>query len=97
MNKSYIKEEYLIQSLRQGDEKAYVFLLDSYHHSLCIYAYNLTRDQDRAEDIVQNVFMRTWELHDRLKVDFSIKSFLYRSVYDEFIDQYRKKEICCRT
>lgn len=92
MGKSFKKDKYLIKRLRKGDEKAYVFLMDSYHHRLCIYAYSLVRDKDQAADIVQNVFMRTWELRDRLKVKFSIKSFLYRSVYNEFIDQYRKRK-----
>lgn len=89
--KSFKKEKYLIKRLRKGDEKAYTFLLEAYHHRLCIYAYSLIRDHDHAQDIVQNVFMRTWELRERLKLKFSIKSFLYRSVYNEFIDQYRKQ------
>lgn len=92
MNKSFKKEKHLINGLRKGDEKAYIFLMDSYHHRLCIYAYSLVRDHDQAADIVQNVFMRTWELREKLKVKFSIKSFLYRSVYNEFVDQFRKRK-----
>ena len=92
MSKSFKKGKYLIEHLRNGDEKAYVHLVDVYHHQLCIYAYSLVRDKDQAADIVQNVYMRTWDLRDRLKVDFSIKNFLYRSVYNEFIDHYRKQK-----
>jgi RNA polymerase sigma-70 factor (ECF subfamily) len=82
----------LIDALINGDSKAYTYLVDTYHHKLCVYAHGLTHDHDIAEDIVQNVFIRTWKKRDRLKTDFSIKSFLYKSVYNEFIDQYRKQK-----
>ena len=82
----------LIQNLKNGDEKAYEYLVDTYHHRLCVYANSLVNDNDHAEDIVQNVFIRTWERRHNLKSNFTIKSFLYKSVHNEFIDQYRKKK-----
>ncbi|MGS2738226.1 RNA polymerase sigma factor [Sinomicrobium sp. M5D2P17] len=82
--------EKLIKQLKKGNEQAFSQLVDKYHHSLCIYARSLSHDPYKAEDIVQNVFLKTWEQRKRLKPDFSIKNFLYRSVYNEFIDQYRK-------
>ncbi|WP_373517955.1 RNA polymerase sigma factor [Pricia sp.] len=82
----------LINQLKQGNEKAYAYLVDTYHHCLCDYANSLVHDKYQAEDIVQNVFIRTWERRDYLKTEFRIKSFLYRSVHNEFIDQYRKRK-----
>lgn len=92
MDKSFKTEENLIVHLQNGDENAFSFLLEKYHHQLCIYAKCLTKDHDQAEDIVQNVFIRTWELRERLNDKLSLKSFLYRSTYNEFIDQYRKRK-----
>lgn len=89
---NYTNNEILIKRLKKGDEKAYAFLLDEYYHRLCVYANSLVKDHDKAEDIVQNVFLKTWEQRERLKSDFSIKSFFYKSVYNEFIDQYRKNQ-----
>src|SRR5690606_15097160 len=82
-----------IDALRSGDSKAYTMLVDIYHHKLCIYAYNLINDKQAAEDIVQNVFIRTWKNRNRLKCDFEIRSFLFKSVYNEFIDEYRKQKL----
>lgn len=79
-----------LKSLKNGDSKAYTFLVDTYHHKLCLYAFSLTNDHDLSEDIVQNVFIRIWEVRKKLKDEFNFKSYLYRSVYNEFIDQYRK-------
>lgn len=88
----YSDNDVLIESLRSGDEKAFTYLIDNYHHRLCIYANSLIKNVYSAEDIVQNVFVRTWEQRSRLRPNHSIKSFLYKSVYNEFIDQYRKNQ-----
>lgn len=93
MNNLYLDNKKLISALKKGDSKAYTFLVDTYHHKLCVYVCSLTNDKDLAEDIVQNVFIRTWKKRDKLKDEFSIKNFLYRSVYNEFIDGYRKQKM----
>ena len=88
----YNDNDVLLESLRSGDEKAFTYMIDNYHHRLCVYANSLIKNAYTAEDIVQNVFVRTWEQRGRLKPNHSIKSFLYKSVYNEFIDQYRKNQ-----
>ncbi|MFD2943444.1 RNA polymerase sigma factor [Flavobacterium notoginsengisoli] len=82
----------LIESLKNGDEMAYTYLIDTYHHKLCVYANSLVKNIYSAEDIVQNVFIKVWEQRTRLKADHSLKSFLYKLAYNEFIDLYRKNQ-----
>lgn len=92
MQEVYSDNIQLIHALKTGDPKAYTFLVNTYHHKLCIYAYSFTHDHNLSEDIVQNVFMRIWNKRKNLKEDFVIISFLYKSVYNEFIDQYRSQK-----
>ena len=92
MQKNFKNDTDFIKSLKNGEPKAYSYLVDSFHHKLCIYVFGLTNDYDYSEDIVQNVFINIWKKRKQLKDDFSIKNYLYRSVYNEFIDQYRKKK-----
>tara|TARA_R110002073_G_scaffold295704_1_gene461630 strand:+ start:11011 stop:11610 length:600 start_codon:yes stop_codon:yes gene_type:complete len=80
----------LIIGLKKGNVKAYSFLVNCYNHKLCVYANSLINDNALAEDIVQNVYIKIWKKRHYLKPDFSMKSFLYKSVYNEYIDQYRK-------
>lgn len=82
----------LMIGLIRGEEIAYSLMVDYFHHKLCVYANSLTNNSEQAEDIVQNVFIRTYEKRKRLSPDKSLKSYLYRSVYNEFIDQYRKQQ-----
>jgi RNA polymerase sigma-70 factor (ECF subfamily) len=92
MQEVYSDNIQLIHALKMGDPKAYTFLVNTYHHKLCVYAYSFTHDHNLSEDIVQNVFMRIWNKRQNLKSDFVITSFLYKSVYNEFIDQYRSQK-----
>ncbi|MFS4466493.1 RNA polymerase sigma factor [Maribacter sp. 2210JD10-5] len=80
----------LVNSLKNGEEKAYLYLLDQYHRRLYAYAMTLVNDHAIAEDIVQNVFLKTWQFRKKLSSEFSIQSFLYRSIYNEFINTYKK-------
>lgn len=84
--------KYLAQQLKEGKEVAYDFLMDNYYKSLCGYAYSLTNDIYLSEDIVQNVLLRIWNKRDKINPDLSIKSYLYKSVYNEFIDTNRKEK-----
>ncbi|GBF21660.1 MULTISPECIES: RNA polymerase sigma factor [Arenibacter] len=86
----HLKNQYLAERLISGDCKAYDFLMDTYYQSLCAYAQSLCHDHALAEDIVQNVFVKIWVKRKKINPDFSIKSYLYKSVYNEFISQYRK-------
>lgn len=82
--------DFLVEQLKKGDEKAYMYLLSHYHKRLCAYAQTLINDHSQAEDIVQNVFLKTWRFRKKLDRYFSVQSFLYKSVYNEFLSTYRK-------
>ncbi len=89
---SFDNNRILIESLISGEEKAYVFLLNKFHRQLYGYALTLIHDQAMAQDIVQNVFLKTWKSRKKLNPQFSIQSFLYKSVYNEFINVYQKNK-----
>ncbi|WP_290207051.1 RNA polymerase sigma factor [Winogradskyella bathintestinalis] len=76
--------------LKKGDEMAFAHLMELFHNRLCIYSYNLCKDYDEAKDIVQNVFLNLWERREYIEEISSLKNFLYKSVYNNFINHYRK-------
>lgn len=92
MKTRYSINNQLIASLKEGDERAYHYLVEQFHHPLCVYANSLVNNHGQAEDIVQNVFIRTWVKRDNLHPEYSIRSYLYKSVFNEFIDQYRRQQ-----
>ncbi|MEP1489448.1 MAG: sigma-70 family RNA polymerase sigma factor [Algibacter sp.] len=92
MTKDFFDNKFLIESLIKEDEKAYSFLVDAYHKKLFAYAFSLTKNHSSSQDIVQNVFLKTWEFRKKLNSSHSIKSFLYKSVYNEFVNRYHKNK-----
>ncbi len=87
----FSNQKKLIKHLKKGNTGAYSYLVDLHYKKLCDYASNLARDNFKSEDIVQNVITRMWVNRKKLSPDISIKNYLYKSVYNEFIDQYRKE------
>ncbi|WP_308991099.1 RNA polymerase sigma-70 factor [Mariniflexile litorale] len=82
----------LATQLKLGNTKAYDFLMETYYKSLCRYAFTLTHDKGKAEDIVQNVFVKVWMNKKNINSHFIIKNYVYKSVYNQFIDQFRKNK-----
>lgn len=82
----------LIQCLKKGDQKAYTYIIDHYFEKLCVYAYNLSRNKAIAEDTVQNCLLKIWEKRAQLDDTLSLKSYLFKVVYNEFIDIYRRNK-----
>lgn len=90
MEKRFSNQKKLIKHLKKGNTAAYTYLVELYYEKLCDYAKNLARDDYKSEDIVQNVIVRMWQQREKLNSNISIKNYLFKSVYNEFVDQYRK-------
>ena len=86
----YNDEKLLLEGLKLGEEKAYVFLVDRYNQRLFGYALTLTNYYCMAEDIIQNVFFAIWKRRKKLFIQSSLQNYLFKSVYNEFVNQYKK-------
>lgn len=94
MNTSFSNNDFLKNALANGEKEAFQYLMEKFFKKLCAYAFSLCHDKLQAEDIVQNVFLKLWKNKERITKVKRLSSFLYRSVYNEFIDQYRQtKEV----
>ncbi|MEX0314613.1 MAG: RNA polymerase sigma factor [Allomuricauda sp.] len=80
-----VEKEILTIGLRKGDETAYKNLYKAYYESLVRYCHTLTNDLQRAEDVVQNVLIKIWLNRDKIEITTSLKSYLYRAVFNEFV------------
>lgn len=86
----YTDKVILVQQLKKGDEKAYLHLQKTYHSRLYAYAISLINDRAMAHDMIQNVFLKTWDFRHRLDENYSIQSFLFKSLYNETINYNQK-------
>jgi len=88
-----LKKDFLfVEKLKKGDYDAYTLLMNDYYKNLCGYANLFTKDPTKSEDIFQNVFVKLWVYRKNIDSNIPIKRYLQKSVYNEFIDQYRKNK-----
>lgn len=78
--------------LREGNEQAFEKIFRVYFKSLHSYAYAFMKDDELAEEIVQNVFCRIWEKRHQLKPDGSLKAYLYRAVHNESLNHLKQQK-----
>ena len=72
-------------------EKRFSSLIRPHLQRLYKQAYRLTNNQDDAEDLVQDLLLRLYEKKIDLKSIDKLTNWLLRSLYHQFIDNYRKK------
>ena len=87
-----MKHKDFINKLQKGDEAAFKELVEKYSDALFGYALTLSGNHHTANDIVQEVFISTFEYRKKLNHKYSIESFLYKSTYNKFIDLYYKNK-----
>jgi RNA polymerase sigma-70 factor, ECF subfamily len=94
------KELYI--KIKEGNQDAFEFVFLRYYGDLCSYAQSIIHHKESSEEIVQDVFVKLWELRETLDVNTSLKSYLYRTVHNFCLnkidhwkvrDNYSKKVI----
>ena len=80
----------LLELLRQGDAEAYVELYDRYHAGLHAWLLSFVKIPAIAQDIVQEVFMKIWEIRGRLQPHQSFPAFIYRIARNRAINMLGK-------
>jgi len=63
-------------SWRPGHRSRFDSLVDEHHQALYSYAVWLCQDRSRAEDLVQEVFVRAWQNIDQLRSQKAARSWL---------------------
>jgi RNA polymerase sigma-70 factor (ECF subfamily) len=87
-----VRDTKLRKELSLGSPKAYRILYDKYYDWLCNYIFKLTLDKDLAKDLVQDVFVRLWERKESLIITTSLKSYLFKACYREFLMYQRNSK-----
>lgn len=77
----------------RGKELLYNDLFEKYYVRLCYYAQTFVLDFDMCRDIVQDLFVKLWEIEWKNFSEEEIDKFLYRSVKNRCLDHLRKQKV----
>lgn len=90
-------QQFILDELQKGNERAFDTIFKLYYKSLCQFSYSFIKDQDTAENLVQEVFAKLWEKrHNITNVD-NLLSYLMRMVRNQSIDFLRKEKTNSKT
>ncbi|QHS60471.1 RNA polymerase sigma factor [Chitinophaga agri] len=71
-------EDEVLLRMMQGDESAFTKIYRHYHASLYVYLLRFCKIPSLAEDLVHDVFLKVWEIRDRINPELSFSGYLYR-------------------
>lgn len=82
----------LTKRIKQSELSAFELLFKLYHKPLCNYARVYVKHFEIADEIVQETFVKIWEIRSSLDEKLSIKAFLYRCVHNHAINYIKKMQ-----
>lgn len=85
-------EMFILRELQKGSSRAFDFIFNEYYASLSRFAYSFVKDQDKAENLVQEVFIKLWEKRDNLANIENLGAYLMSMVRNQSIDSIRKEK-----
>lgn len=66
-----------LEKLKSGDEGALTLIYKKYWQMLFTSAYNILKDRQLCEDIIQEIFIKLWNNREKVQVEISLKGYLY--------------------
>lgn len=77
--------------LKNSDRKAYELIFRDMHDALLRYAIRYTSDAAVAADLVQDVFVKLWQVRETLDPNRSLRAFLFRLVRNLALNHQRNQ------
>lgn len=84
MNESFLKK-----GLTERNKVVFDFVFQYYYSGLCAFAETIVKEEDVAEDIVQELFVKLWVKATQFTIQGSLKNYLFTSVRNRCFDHLK--------
>jgi len=72
------KEKKWVVELTRGDQEAFRNLFGEYAKRIFVFAKGYLKSNEEAEEVVQEVFMKIWNVRASINTELSFKSYLFK-------------------
>ena len=93
---STLQDKELVALFRDGSQKAFEALYLRYIKKLTGFCIGLLRDEARAEDIAQDIFLQILEMRDSLNPEKSFYGFLQTIAQNRILNEFKRTDIHLR-
>ncbi len=83
----------LIEQLRDGSKEAFKSIFDTYAAKIYAFALSYLKNEEDAEELLQDVFLKIWEIRADLDSSKNIKALLFKICINLIYDLIRRKNI----
>ena len=90
MRMGVIEDKILVRRLRSGDKDAFRLLYERYYPLFISFANRMLKDENMAEDLIQNVFMKVWVGRANLNENKNFRNYLLVSIRNEVYQYFRR-------
>lgn len=80
----------LIRGLKQGSKSAFDAIYAMYFKRLFVYCLRFTKSSEDAEEIVQDVFLRLWNIRESIQQEDTLRSLLFIISKNYLINAFHK-------
>jgi len=87
-----ISDKQLVSNYLKGDEKSLEILIKRYLNPIYSFVYYYINNQEEAEDITQEVFIKVWRNLKKFDRSKSFKTWIFSIAKNTCIDNARKKQ-----
>ncbi|HEY2784287.1 MAG TPA: RNA polymerase sigma factor [Fimbriiglobus sp.] len=81
-----------IEAARAGDRAAFAALVEAYWDRLFRWLFHLTRDRHRAEDLVQETFLKALAGLESFRPGSNFRAWLFRIGHNNFVNLKRSEK-----
>jgi RNA polymerase sigma-70 factor (ECF subfamily) len=85
-------ESVLVAQARAGDQNAFAELVNRYERKIYRLAKNITRNDEDAEDVLQDAFLKAYTHLDNFKGDSKFYTWIVRIAVNEALMRLRKRK-----
>lgn len=82
----------LIESVKKGDTQAFRQLVNKYKDVSLSLACSILKDKEKAEDVLQNAFMKVFQKVNSFKHQSAFSSWLYRIVVNTSYSELKRNK-----
>lgn len=87
-----LENDQLVALFREGNKLAFTEIYNRYWKKLFNYTYNILNDRDLAEDVLQDVFTRVWDIRERTEIH-NLKAYLFNACRNNAISKIRQARL----
>ena len=93
MKEPVITDKELVISLTRNEEEAFRELYIRYKDKIWLYCFRFLKSEEETDDIVQEVFIRLWELRSFIDPGLSFSSFIYTMTRNRVLNYFRDMDV----